>query len=289
MKIFKQIIYYPMLSWRLWQQLHQPPEHPVFWRTLKLLPKYQLPASILWLILLVTIAVSYVIGIYLVQFEVPIMILWLTMLASFSCAYMVIWIIHISQTIAREQQQATYDPICMTPSGAMGANWAFATGILHRGDRLHWIDFGRKLLSGLFLLILLMALLTITFREGLFTTGEPLQLFLEIALFTLMSYIDHVQALVLGVLIAMLVPIAIRNATDVHIWAVFIFITLQVFTLTTLVLVSQLMLSHMVGYHWQFSAMLFLLYGLREGLIHFFWKILSYQLNAESSNALIIR
>lgn len=273
---------YYFFSWMLWKHFLHPPESPVFWRTIKQGPNRF--ASQLGLALLATSIMSYSISGYFTQFSVSFSIIILIALAIFSCSYLVIWIASISSTIAGEHRQATYDLICMTPSGAIGMNWALATGILHRNDMLNWIDFGRKLLSGLILLILLMVLVAISVHKGWNNIFEPLQLFFDVIFLTILSYIDHVQSVVLGVLIAMLIPITVRNVTDVHIWSVFIFMTLQVIMLTLFLVVSVLFPPYVKANHWQVSPiipMLLLLYTMRESCIYIAWKVLSHQLNAE--------
>ena len=269
----------PLLTWILWYFLLHPPEHPVFHRTLRRASQSSLPLPLIWFTLVVACVVGYSMWAFLLNFNASVALLLPLTMLLLSSVYVVVWIANISLAIIREQQQATYDPICMAPSGAIGANWSLATGILHRGDRFSWIDLGRRLLSGLLLLILTMALLTITFHKGLRDIAQPLWLMLDILLLTLMSYIDHVQSVVLGVLIAMLMPLYIRNATDVHLWSVFIFITLQVITLTVFVFVSLLALNYFKFNHLDIAFSLLIHYLLREIFIHIVWNRLSHQLN----------
>src|SRR5690606_18524139 len=86
------------------------------------------------------------------------------------------------------------------------------------------------------LVICVMALAVITFQQGMNASAKPVILLLDILAFILITYIDHIQTVVLAVLIALLVPNHIRNTTDVHIWSVFVFVTVQVFTVSCFII-----------------------------------------------------
>jgi hypothetical protein len=268
-----------LVTWILWKHLLHPPEHPLFRRTIRTASHYKIPLPIIWFVLFAACAACYNLWVFLLNFHVSIAVLLPLTMLLVSCAYVMMWISNICLTLIREQEQRTYDTMSISPLGALGANWAICTAILHRHDALAWLDFLRRLLSGFILFVLLMVLLTIALKEAVPHTGQPFGLLVDIIGLSFMAYVDHVHSVVLGSLIALLLPLYIRNSNDVHIWAVFVFIILQTFAFVSFLAV-MLLLQHFAphnSYAIVFGLIIF--YALREGMIYAAWHVLSYYLN----------
>lgn len=173
------------------------------------------------------------------------------------------WIGAAAHAIASERYRATYSLICATPNGAAGANWAIVTAVLHHRDLFNWVDGIRRLFSASMLLLLLMALLPISISKP---TNFYLIL-LEIFIFTAYSYIEYTQSVVLGMLIAVMVPQYVR---DSGFWSVLVFVALQVAVIVFSLVVTV--------YLHKAIFIIVLLYILREITITTIWKVVSSQI-----------
>jgi hypothetical protein len=218
------------------------------------------------------------------KFSIPILLL--MVMAALSSCYVVVWMISISVTIVRERESHTYELLCLTPSGALGVNWAMCAASLHRADALGWIELFRRLLNGLLLLILLMVLLTTAFRENTSNVFHFLTLFVDILLLATVLYVEHVQSIVLGCIVGVLMATYSRSQMDVRFSATGTFLTLQVISLVVSLLIVSNMHSVLASPFSVTSLSLLAFYLLREGLILALWKILAYQLNANPWNSI---
>src|SRR3954463_10673116 len=93
-------------------------------------------------------------------------------LIGFSSCYMVVYVLRITITITNQYEHRTYDQMCLSPSGALGATWALCAAALHRSDALGWIDSTRKVLTGLLFFTLLSILVTTTLRQDEATVSQ---------------------------------------------------------------------------------------------------------------------
>jgi hypothetical protein len=281
--MFKHIKRYTqplLLTWLLWKHLLHPPEHPLFRRTIRTASHYKIPLPIVWFVLFAACAACYNLWVFLLNFHVSIAVLLPLTMLLLSSAYVMMWISNICLTLIREQEQRTYDTMSISPLGALGANWAICTAILHRHDALAWLDVVRRLLSGFILFILLMVLLTIALKEAVPHSGQPFGLLVDIIALSLMAYVDNVQSVVLGSLIALLLPLYIGNSNDVHIWAVFVFIILQTFAFVSFLAVMLLLQTLALNNSHAIVFGLVIFYALREGMIYAAWHTLAYHLNS---------
>ena len=279
---------YFLLSWKLWMQLLYPRENAVFERVITQNHKNKFTLYHLCLMMLAGGVLSYGIVRFLRPLGIEFPIMAMIVLAIFSSIITLIWLVAIVTNITHEYQQATYDLICVAPMGKMGANWSIVTGTLHRQDLFGWIDSGRKWFSGLIFLILLSILLPVILSTAGESWNSALQnfiLFLEVLVFIVFTYVEYIQSVLQGVLIALLIPRFIRRAGDVVVWALFSFITLQVVMVTIFLIVSILIKYIYSLNNWQYLSILpqlLLLFAMREVCIHRSWKLLSHQLNAET-------
>lgn len=271
---------YPcLITWTLWHHLRHPPAHILFQKALK--------RSVDSSPIRFTIAIAPLVGLLaccgiemlLISLKLSIPILALAVMVTLSSGYVITWVIRISASITGERERGTYDLLCLSPPGALGANWALCAASLHHDDALGWIDFLRRLLTGLLLLILLIVLLTTAFREN---APDPLQflgLFLDMLLLAAMAYVEHVQAIVLGSLVGMLVPAFSRTRVDVRVWGAVVFVMIQAIALMMALLAGLVILP---AWHTDISSIfisLLVFYLIREGSIIALWRRLIYQLN----------
>jgi hypothetical protein len=201
-------------------------------------------------------------------------------MVTLSSGYVVAWVFRITTAIVREHERGTYEPHCLSPSGALGANWALCAANLHRDDALGWIDLLRRLLTGMLLFILLMVLLTAAYRGNVPNLFQFLRLFLDMMALAVVSYVEHVQAIVLGSLVGILIPTYRQTPVDARTWGVNVFVAIQVVTLVATLLAGLMILP---GWHTDISLIfgsLLVFYLIREAFIIALWKMLAYQLNA---------
>jgi hypothetical protein len=275
------------MTWALWHHLFHCPAHPVFQRTLLVTPvDSRITRLIIGTMLLVGALTFGVIWTLFVPLKFSIPILLLMVMAALSSCYVVVWMISISVTIVRERESHTYELLCLTPSGALGVNWAMCAASLHRADALGWIELFRRLLNGLLLLILLMVLLTTAFRENTSNVFHFLTLFVDILLLATVLYVEHVQSIVLGCIVGVLMATYSRSQMDVRFSATGTFLTLQVISLVVSLLIVSNMHSVLASPFSVTSLSLLAFYLLREGLILALWKILAYELNANPWNSI---
>lgn len=286
MEIFNRIAYL-FFSWRLWRLLLYPPENPIFWRKVKKHFKHKQIVIQTGLMILVAGMLSYAVWAYLTQFRFLFPIVLLTISVIFSSTITIFWMVNIISEISYEYHQATHDLICVTPLGIIGANWSIATGIVHRHDLFNWVDFGRRLFSGLILFILLTVFLALilTSLQNAWSHYLSLSLLLfEIGVLAIYSYIEFVHSVLLGVLTALLIPQYIHQISDANVWAIFFFIGLQTTALMIFIFGNLIAQSYFVFNEWQLRSILpqlLFLYVTRESFIYIFWKLLSYKANAD--------
>jgi hypothetical protein len=197
--------------------------------------------DILWLLFPVSVLIFCWLGTLLLDFEYlsgfPLLVLILLLNTG---VYVVPWVASVSGSIAKAHEKRTLDPLSVTPPGSVGTIEAFCGAALHRNEAITWINFFRKLIIGIFLIIILMMVMVAVLRQRVFDLLPFVRLSLDVVTLAAAAYIDHVQTVVLGCLIGMLVPMH-RSSADAPVLAVLAFVTLQ-----TVVLVSSL-LAVLVG------------------------------------------
>jgi|GEM_PF-3165509 len=273
------------LSWTLWWQLLNPHESAVFMRVIDNEHQYRLTLFHFSLMLAGGIGLSFGVVNYLRPLALEFPVIALVVLTIFSSIITIVWLISIATKITQEYQRETLDLVCVTPSGQIGAYWSIATGILHRQDLFRWIHSIHRWLSGFVLLFFASALVPVVISsigEGTGTSQEATVLVLEVLLFVVCVYAGHVQTVLPAILIAMLIPRIIRRATDVTIWGIFIFVTLQIMMMTVFLVgggIANLIFIENAWLPGSIIPQLLVLYLIREVVIHALWKLLSLQLD----------
>lgn len=275
-----------LTTWILWDRLCHPAAHPLYERLIKLDQRSPRSRSSSWWVVVVCLPLVCAAGFGLSRLSLPLVLVALVAASTLSSLYVAAWTAGISAAIGREHERGTYETYSMSPSGALGTSGAIAAAVLNRHDLLTWIDLGRRLVSGLLLGILLAALLTTAFRQTVSQAVQLIGLLLEMIALAFITYVEHVQAVVLGSLIGILAPIYRRSTVDTPALAVTAFLALQAGTLAVMLLIWH---SIKITAVWQdvltpTLISLGVFYFTRELLIWAVWRLLAARLNASRAD-----
>lgn len=220
----------------IWHRLLHPRPHPLLRRSLRQSEDKRIVSDILWVLSPAIVLIYCWLGTSLLDFDYlsdfPRLVL---ILVLNTAVYVVPWVASVSISVAEAHQKRTFDLLSVTPAGSIGVIEAFCAAALHRSEAITWINFFRQLIIAIFLFIVLMMIMVALLRQRVFDLLPFVRLSLDVVALTAASYIDHVQTVVLGCLIGMLVPMH-RSGSDAPIWALIAFVALQ-----TVVLVSSLL------------------------------------------------
>ncbi|MBZ0292759.1 MAG: hypothetical protein K8L99_09385 [Anaerolineae bacterium] len=265
---------FPIFStWILWHELVYPPDHPLFYRRIK--PPIGGLANTL-IVLLVGLLASCGMWTLLPKSQSFVAIMLLGVMGFVSNAYVASPVIRISIAISQEHTRHTYVPLCLLPSGALGAIWAICAAHLHHSGIVGWVGLVRKLFAGVFMFLLLMLLLTTRPTGDTSNLPQYAQLILDMAALGIVLYTDHVQSAVIGGLVGMLIPAYSRDSLNTGFWAAGVYFAAQTIPYLTALLILRLnagftpvVLSLMV-----FSLM-------RDTFIALLWRVLFYSVNGD--------
>ncbi|MDX1995342.1 MAG: hypothetical protein SF029_23360 [bacterium] len=177
------------LTVRLWRRLRTPPDsHPLFQRVS--VGQFDVLPCMAW-------------GVALIL--APLILL--PALLLIGVTYGMIWSVGISQWLSKEKVSGRYDLLVTLPGGALGLHWLAGASLVHRNmafERIH--NFG------LWFARVIFAIYLIGFQRyggtSVFMIGLPhgtLLIVVIVAVVGLMV-IDHLQAVVVGVLAGMIAP-----------------------------------------------------------------------------------
>lgn len=203
--------------------------------------------------------------------------------------YGLVWSFQIAAQLANERESGEWELLCLLPSGALGAAWATATGCMSRDNafkhryRRHVI-----VLRGLLLIVVVVTLGTLLDRR---TVYAPDMLMLYATFFAVLaaSYLDYVQAVVLGSLTGIYAGIATNSRFDAQVWAVISFLALQVgiYALALVVgfvaLPALLPAANPAMEAARLALQLLLFAAMREILIAFLWRFVAQRLNTDNT------
>ncbi|MBZ0275046.1 MAG: hypothetical protein K8I60_02805, partial [Anaerolineae bacterium] len=225
-----------MITWKIWRQLRNPSfSHPLLRRTLKMQQRMSYPVARTALEVLggLFLCVSMLSPVFLL------LMLLLVLLIFNGTIYSLIWAVRTSGSIARLHASGQYDLLCVTPDGRIGIHWAVCVGTLHRSNRLTQIHNAiRGSLAGILIGVLLIGFIGFfrdiqnTSGDSLFSNGEKilndLTVFVNMLLFLLALYTDHIHSITLGVVVGMSVPLLRQRPFDSQIIAAALYLLLQV-------------------------------------------------------------
>jgi hypothetical protein len=213
-----------MITWKLWRQIRLfVSPHPYMRRILTerrhmtaipLFPGLQLFCGLaLCISMLSPVGVIFVGLVFL--------------LVTNSTAYTLVWVSGISGRLAHIHTTGQYDVMCATPQGKLGLHWAVCTGVVHRNDCLDQVN---TLISVLIIIIgaMIVIPLLVSFSVAAWEPTRTATLLLTVGVLLAAIYLDHVQSIVCGCVVGMLVPFYVHRTLDARFAAAGLFLLVQV-------------------------------------------------------------
>jgi hypothetical protein len=305
-----------MLTWTLWSALKKPfTRHPVYYRALQLrksgvgevsffvrparkfierirqFASAGILARLLLLIIALPIAVFLIFailyaGLPTLMYGGPIL---LPIIAN---TYGLNWAVGIGSLIATERERKTYDLLCVTPFGTLPTTWAITSGYAHYDQTLRSVSQLRAWQLAIIWVVVpfIGSMVIMQFGQiGYYITLIPVFI-AYLAAFTAMLYIDQFQSIIVGVLVAMIIPTLGRAMQETRIWITGVFILLQFVTYLSALLICLGALPiifdalKLRGVLIDFglpvlSVVIFFL--IHEAIIRWLWRVLKEQVGAE--------
>lgn len=274
-----------MLTWHLWQALHNPPQdNPLFQRIVMaqdakdgILHKLRIFAAY-WL---ACMALTLVWPLFVTNAPTLLVVL----VAAANTIYGTAWAANISATITRERETDTYDLLCLLPPGAPGADWILSTACLYRSSLFRQLRLLVRILATALMGALMAAMLipaVFAFAPGDLQNLSP-SLFLALVYGLTAGagfYVDHIQSLVLGNVVGMLVSTYTHNRLNARLLAAGLFVLLKLLVyLLTLTLGFEMLNG---GFESTTAVLpllrLLIFYTLHEFVIAALWHILALRL-----------
>ncbi len=207
------MIYQPKL-WQLWQAVAMPPNanHPL----------YQRGVSTAFRINNV-LSCTLIFGAIL--FIMPLILLISTVIGAIAAATS-------SSAVSQEREAGRFALWAVTPLGEFGASWLLGLGAVHRRDAYRRLQSWRTwVFRGAFVFIGYLLVEAIVVVSTGASVWEVPVVFLGLILVMVGFYIDHIQALTLGVLVGLAMPTFAGDRIGAQTGAVVLYLTLRVFTL----------------------------------------------------------
>lgn len=276
---------------KLWRKLINPPlRHPIVRYNMQKSGISLTPHWLKWVVLLGAIYVF-------LRFNIPGLVLSGLALGLLLPALFIITsgtllglrtAVDTSNRIVLMQENGTGELFTLSSQGTLGWRWLVGVGCLHCQEHFREQHHGIKLLLGLGVLASLTTILLMG-RDVLFLRGDGLFLLYDIRAFLILLaalpliaglYVDHIQSIVLGVLMGIHVPTIAQSRIEAHSLAIILFLLLQVVTYACVGLIYAFMIPtvygalHIEGAFAEFIRVVLtvlLLAGLREGLIRILW------------------
>jgi hypothetical protein len=282
-------------TWTLWRALNHPPaRYPLFWRPIKTRPdprysrvNWRLLSS--WLMIfgvcLLCASGGAPFGLQLplyflamILFFTPVLFL-LRFTVLDGMYHGLLWSLSMTRTLIREREHQTYELLCLLPGGALVAAWALCTGILY-------YDRGLRQASGRHqVMVILFAVATgLGSLAAIATPTVALWYAYTMGLLTLWLCLEYAQSVVLGVVIALLMPTFTSNRFEAGVMSSALFLLAQVASGAISLAVA---FSIRTG-GWEIEVIrplvsVLLFFGLREAMIAAGWWLLLRRLSVTPS------
>ncbi len=266
-----------MISWNLWRRLRTPfVTHPIYKRVIT-------SAAVLspWYLTCVMVLIGPALIVPGVVFM--------------SAAYGLNWSVQIALQIARQREIGLYDLIAVAPPGLFGMSQAITSACLHRNGSLEQMQsFGAWMLRGFFAVVLLMLGNSLNPAAAQSDPYELVTILLSVVTLIVAVYIDHVQSLVVAVLVGMLVPSYVEKRIEAGVAAFFTYALLQIMTYVIAIITGFSALPTILeGLRLPALVMVIalpllrlLLFALiREVIIGYLWSLLVRETNPDPSQA----
>lgn len=278
-----------MLTWTLWRAVRNPPStHPIFLHIFngKYIQFHRF-GYIAWLILapLLLCGLSFYLHPSLnFTFVAAIMQFYFLYVGIHSLT----WAMNVSSTIVKEQEANTHDLLGVTPVGSVGAYWAIFTGCIYRkGEFLNFNNNGTTwIIRVLFAISIIFV--PVSNAGGRVVDLDSLVVLVYLAALVAAFYIDHIQSVLLGSLVGMLIPTTTHNPVESRLFVLGSFLAIQGISYF-LVWLTLSLLSALYDAIPQQSIIVamslpilrvIIFYAIREGFVRLLWERLGRQLNA---------
>lgn len=297
-----------MLTWRLWGILSSPPiAHPLF-QYIADVPsretRYLLwfsPVTFLSLLFYILLGTWFVPLIALPLLFSPLPGFLVVFWVFTGTFYGAVWLLVISKTLVRNIGYGVYDLISLSPAGALSAVIAITTGCLYRNRTFRLINGQRSRILHLMLIMPVMATLLLMLAS-LGGNHEFINIAFVIVSTSLAAAavfrMDHVQSIVLGILLGMTLPTFVRRRAFNYTIGVGLFVIIQIICYSFLLLATVIALPYwlrILGLNGWYTDVLALglgvaaFYSLRELVIRLLWFLLLRELDADKSDLKLLQ
>lgn len=208
-----------MITWQLWRALNNPPaQHPIFKRLTTEIEKDPMERVLQHML------VQGQIWLWPLLFMVRVQSLILIVFSG--TLYGAIWAVRVSGLIAAEREKRTYELLCLSPIGQLGATWMMGAGCLHRGKAFQQINSREAWSVRVILLIPILISAPFILRQ-VFSVSLTIS-FVGIMTAFAVFYLDHVQSILFGSLLGMLAAHFAPHKLDQRLWALAGFLGIQI-------------------------------------------------------------
>lgn len=298
------------LTWQLWNALRFPMRrHPIFNHARTPSDSSDVPSPFWrWLGRIALVCVI----LFAMMFPVPTLMtsigfaigLPLLLILFNGTALGIILVTGISKTIASAQKSTRFELMSVSAEGALGVSWLLATGTIHRRN---WLKVIYRLVKWVVMLVLvLLALAIFMLLLGTITSESELlrqqQLnvlrdVINMSLLVAVLWLDHVQSIVIAIVLGIVLPTIIRVEVQLVSMATMIYLIIQCCTYLAIFVVYRLIdiiLSGLWGDMFIISiAVTFIsimtFYLTREAIIGVLWRIMlnKYDASIEEYEAVV--
>jgi hypothetical protein len=252
-----------MLSYRLWQALRRPPtRNPLFRRAYSRVEE----------------AAPWYVG--CVQWAG--ILIFLPIIALAGLIYGLGWSVGIANLLGRERENRTFDLLALTPPGPLGMSWAAATGYLYHHRTFSNVNGKGNILARTIAMAVVLGGMGLLFDV---TTFDVLPSFGALVLIWITLFIamliDHVQSIVVTMLVGIIAADAAKSRLSAQLYAFALYSGVQVLTyVVTLAvglaflppLLERLGVNGVFGYLLLMLLRLALFAGTRELLVWLMWR-----------------
>jgi hypothetical protein len=207
--------------------------------------------------------------------------------------YGLVWSARVGRTLVHEHEQGTFEILSITPDGALGATWAICTGCIHRSgafDSLRVFSLEEFAVAWTITLVLNAGKWQqyLNFFEGNSPFFPILVLMVYSLMLILTFYFNNVQSIIVGVLVGMGISTSVRNRLDAQLWAIGIYVLLQITTYLLTWIIAGVILPTFFVMNVPTEILLAFIslgvfYLIREALIVSLWRILMFKLNSDAN------
>lgn len=205
------------MTWKLWRALRRMHHsHPLYHRTIEGFTETGYRHSTAW------VAVGGIIALYVCAIMWPALMstpLLLGLILLSGSVLGAVWGQEVSATIAAAHEFGTYDLLCLSPSGPLGANWAISMGVIHRSRAFERLNEQHIWAMRAFLMIPMMIWFGLQLPQPYVREASFMPVGLAAVLIAGFC-LDHIQATILGVLVGVYVPTRAHRRFEAQLFAV---------------------------------------------------------------------